>query len=306
MLATVLVPLDGSGFAEAALPIAKQLVARSRGRLCLITADHPSLAMATSGEFGVTLASMGDEIRRDDELYLVRTAAMLGTVGDGPVQERLVDGPAGEAICEEAGRIGADLIVMATHGRNAVERVWLGSVADYVVRHASRPVLLVRPRTLGALVPPPPIRNILVPLDASDYSEAILESVLTVARLMDCTITLLTVVAPQFGIAEPEFPPPVAQHPAIVARRSDEARARLERLAKLYRAMGIVARTRVTTAATPAAGILEVLREEQFGMVALATHGAAGLRRLLAGSVADKVLRGSPKPMLVYHPCAAF
>jgi nucleotide-binding universal stress UspA family protein len=39
--------------------------------------------------------------------------------------------------------------------------------------------------------------------------------------------------------------------------------------------------------------------------VALATHGAEGLRRLVTGSVADRVLRGSEKPMLVYHPMAA-
>jgi nucleotide-binding universal stress UspA family protein len=97
----------------------------------------------------------------------------------------------------------------------------------------------------------------------------------------------------------------VPQHPAIVARRSDEAHFRLERLARLYRSMGLLVRTRVTTATTPAAGILAVLEESRFDMVALATHGAEGLRRLVTGSVADRVLRGSEKPMLVYHPLAA-
>lgn len=305
MLGTVLVPLDGSGFAEAALPIAKQLVSRSGGRLCLITADQPSPIGDATGELASALASLSDECRRDDEMYLVRTAAMLGTVGDGPVQHGLVDGPAGDAICREADRLRAGMIVMATHGRSALERVWLGSVADYVIRHAARPVLLVRPRRLGAVFPPAPIRNILVPLDPSTFSEAILESALRVAKLMGATITLLSVVTPRFGLAEPELPPPLPQHPAIVARRSDEAYARLERLARLYRAMGLLVRTRVTTAATPAAGILAVLEESRFDMVALATHGAEGLRRLVTGSVADRVLRGSEKPMLVYHPLAA-
>ena len=305
MLGTVLVPLDGSGFAEAALPIAKQLVTRSGGRLCLITADLPSPVGDGTGELANALASMGDECRRDDEMYLVRTAAMLGNVGDGPVRHGLVEGPAGEAICREAERIGAGMIVMATHGRSALERVWLGSVADHVIRHAARPVLLVRPRRLGAVFPPAPNRNILVPLDPSAFSEAILESALRVAQLMGATITLLTVVTPRFGLAEPEMPPPVPQHPAIVARRSDEAHARLERLARLYRGLGLLVRTRVATASTPAAGILAVLEESRFDMVALATHGAEGLRRLVAGSVADRVLRGSEKPMLVYHPLAA-
>lgn len=305
MLGTVLVPLDGSGFAEAALPIAKQLVTRSGGRLSLITAELSTVIGDATGELANALASLSNECRRDDEMYLVRTAAMLGNVGDGPVRHGLVDGPAGEAICREAERIHAGMIVMATHGRSALERVWLGSVADYVIRHAARPVLLVRPRLLGAVFPPAPIRNILVPLDPSTFSEAILESALRVAQLMGATITLLTVVTPRFGLAEPELPPPVPQHPAIVARRSDEAHYRLERLARLYRAMGLLVRTRVATAATPAAGILAVLEESRFDMVALATHGAEGLRRLVTGSVADRVLRGSEKPMLVYHPLAA-
>ncbi len=302
MLGTVLVPLDGSRFAEAALPIAKRLVERAGGRLYLATADQPSLAMAGGGEITTAFAALGDECRLDDESYLVRTAAELGTVGEGTVRASVVDGPAGEAICEEAGRIGADLIVMATHGRNAMDRAWLGSVADYVVRHAARPVLLVKPQPLGDARTDQPIRNILVSLDPSDYSEAILESVLALARLMNARVTLLTVVAPQFGIAEPELPPPAPQHPGIVARRSDEAHARLDRLARLFGLLGIDVRTRVAVAATPAAGILDVLAEERFDMAALATHGAAGLRRILAGSVADKLIRRSRKPVLVYHP----
>lgn len=302
MLGTVLVPLDGSEFAEAALPIAKRLVERAGGRLYLATADQPSAAVIGPSDLTSALASLGEECRLEDQSYLARTAAVLGTVGEGPVRVSLVDGPAGEAICEEAGRIGADFIVMATHGRNAMDRVWLGSVADYVVRHAARPVLLVKPHRLGYARTDQSIRNILVPLDPSNYSEAILDVVLTLARLMSASVTLLTVVAPQFGIAEPELPPPAPQHPAIVARRSDEAHARLDRLAKLYGLVGIGVRTRVAVAGTPAAGILEVLAEDRFDMVALATHGAAGLRRILAGSVADKVIRGSRKPVLVYHP----
>jgi nucleotide-binding universal stress UspA family protein len=194
---------------------------------------------------------------------------------------------------------------MATHGRNATGRVLLGSVADYVVRHAGRPVLLVKPQWLGADPVDHPIRNILVPLDPTDYSETILESVLGFTRILNARVALLTIVAPRFGIAEPELPPPARQHPAIVARRSDEAHARLKRLARFYALLGVEVRTRVAVATTPAAGILEVLAEGGFDMVAMATHGAAGVRRMLAGSVADKVIQATRKPVLVYHPPAS-
>jgi len=298
----VLVPLDGSAFAEVALPLAARLVDRSAGRLYLATADQPSPALVGPLEDSSSLDAAGDACRADDGTYLMRTATALGSVGAGAVRVALVEGEAGAGICEEAGRIGADLIVMATHGRSATGRVLMGSVADYVVRHAGRPVLLVKPSWLGADPVAQPIRNILVPLDPSDYSESILESVLGITRTLDARITLLTIVAPRFGIAEPELPPPAAQHPGIVARRLDEAHARLKRLARFYTLLGIEARVRVVVAPTPAAGILHVLGEGGFDMVAMATHGAAGVRRMIVGSVADKVIQGSRKPVLVYHP----
>ena len=304
MLGTVLVPLDGSGFAEAALPIAKQLVGRAGGRLHLATADQPSPVLVGAGEITSAFHALGQECRLEDESYLVRTAAMIGKAGGASVRVSLLEGPGGEAICEEADRIGADLVVMSTHGRNAMGRALLGSVADYVVRHAARPVLLVKPLSPGTPRMDRPIRSILVPLDPSDYSEAILESVLTLVQILYARMTLVTIVAPKFGIAEPELPPPAPQHPAIVARRSDEAHARLDQLAGLYKRLGIDVRTRVAVAGTPAEGILDVLAEERFDMVALATHGAAGIRRIFAGSVADKVIRASGKPVLVYHPAA--
>jgi nucleotide-binding universal stress UspA family protein len=302
MLATVLVPLDGSAFAEVALPLAARLVDRSAGRLYLTTADQPSPALVGSLEYSSALDAAGDACRADDGAYLMRTATALGSVGAGTARVALVEGPAGAGICEEAGRVGADLIVMATHGRGATGRVLLGSVADYVVRHAGRPVLLVKPPWLGADPVAHPIRSILVPLDPSDYSETILESVLGLARLLDARLTLLTIIAPRFGIAEPELPPPAAQHPGIVARRLDEAHVRLKRLARFYAALDIEARIRVAVAATPAAGILDVLAEGGFDLVAMATHGAAGVRRMIVGSVADKVIQASRKPVLVYHP----
>ena len=302
MFATVLVPLDGSGFAEIALPVARRLVSRSGGRLHLTTAGQVAPVLVGAGEITAPLAGMVEQLRRDDEAYLARTATELGVIGEGPVRVSLIEGAAGEAICEEAGRLGADLIVMATHGRNAMSRIWLGSVADYVVRHAARPVLLVKPERLGGLRPDRPIRQILVPVDQSEGSELILEPALEAARLLGAGVTLLTIIAPQFDIRGPDLPAPVPAHPGVVARRSDLARRRLERLAWQYRRPGLPISTRVAIAGTAVSGILGVLNEERFDLVALATRGTAGLRRLVEGSVGDKVLRISPKPVLLYHP----
>ena len=302
MLGTVLVPLDGSGFAEAALPLARRLAARAGARLYLATADHFSGVPVGGGEISSALAVLGEECLEEDELYLANTATQLGSVAGQPVLAHLIAGPPGEAICEEAGRIGADLIVMATHGRSAMSRLLLGSVAEYVIANANRPVLLVKPSRLGGLGATRSIRNILVPLSPDAASEAILESVVTLAPLLGATITLLTVVSPQFGIAEPELPPPAPQHPAIAARRSDEARMRLDRVAAFYRRLGVEVRTRVVLAGTPAGGILQVLSEDRFDMAAMTTTVTPGVRRVVAGSVTQKVIQGTGKPVLAYHP----
>ena len=58
----------------------------------------------------------------------------------------------------------------------------------------------------------------------------------------------------------------------------------------------------VVGGSSAAAGILSVLEEWRFGMAALTTHGAGGVRRLMVGSVADKVIRAARKPVLVLRP----
>ena len=80
MLATVLVPLDGSAFAEVALPIAARLIERSAGRLYLTTADQPSPTVVGPLEYSPALEAAGDACRADDGAYLMRTATELGSV----------------------------------------------------------------------------------------------------------------------------------------------------------------------------------------------------------------------------------
>lgn len=302
MLTTILVPLDGSRFAEAALPDATRVAAAAMARMYLIMASQPVVAMAGMGESaGFQLAPDEEERHRGAE-YLAGIATRCDGTSDFPAQFRLLEGPAGEAVCDEAGRVGADLIVMATHGRGAFGRLWLGGVADHVVRHSSRPVLLVHPQRNR----PGALRreggDILVALDETEFSDAILDPVVDLARATGAGVTLLTVVAPVFEPLEPSMPYPVPQHPGVLARRSDGAHCRLRRVAARLRKRVASVSTRVAAGSSPAGGILSVLEEPRFGMVALTTHGAAGVRRLLLGSVAEKVIRAAGKPVLVLRP----
>jgi len=302
MIATILVPLDGSLFAEAALPSARWIASRTGARLHLFLARQPVPVFVGVGEVLTGAPSRHMESMDPERDYLVDTAMRLGLVGGGPVETSLGGAPTGAEIVEAAARIGVDLIVMARHGRGALGRLWLGSVADHVVRHASVPILLIHPQEPDTPRQEPEIRGILVPLDLSAVSRTILDSVVEFAQLAKAPVTLLYVVERLYQTLGPGVPYPIPQVPGIAELQRANAERLLGEAASVLRERGIAVSTRVVIATHAAAGVLDTLAEPGHDLVALATHGAGGVRRLVLGSVADQVIRGASKPVLVVRP----
>jgi nucleotide-binding universal stress UspA family protein len=151
----VLVALDGSPFAEEVLPPATALGTLTRAEFILLRVIPPLLPgdydlgqaplVGLGGSRLAQLRGIQEESEQETRGYLDRLAAQLCKNGLS-VQSRVAchDSPAA-AILEEADRIGADLISLATHGRGGLARMFLGSVADKVVRGATIPVLIHRP-----------------------------------------------------------------------------------------------------------------------------------------------------------------
>ena len=144
-LRTILVPLDGSAFAEQALPLAQQLAQASNATLVLVAAVPPI------GDMGLALAGvepmwmLADSYATDDREkdYLNNIAQRVRATGITVHTCCMWDAPA-QAILRTSTEEGADLVVMTTHGRTGVQRLWLGSVAHKVLHAADVPVLLVR------------------------------------------------------------------------------------------------------------------------------------------------------------------
>jgi nucleotide-binding universal stress UspA family protein len=234
----------------------------------------------------------------------VKTAGDLTEIGR-VVGYLELDGLAGPAVCAEAIRIGADLVVMATHGRGAAGRFWHGSVADYVVRHLTVPVLLVHPGGANARFADSALRGVLVALDLSADSEAILQPAAELARLTQAPLTLMhVVVEPVFEMGRYTVPTALPPACASAETRRAETLDRLDRLAGPLRARGLRVATRVTVSINPAWALQDVFRSSQFDVLAMTTHGAGGLRRILMGSVADKIVRDATKSVLVLRPHA--
>jgi nucleotide-binding universal stress UspA family protein len=302
MFRSILVPLDGTRFAEAVLPAAVRLARSARGRLHLLLAHQPTAALVGMGEVVAPNPGLDQALQAQEKVYLSDLVARLGQAGDGPITTNQIDGPAGEAICTEATRIGADLIVMATHGRSALGRLWLGSVSNHVVRHSGLPVLLVHPNRAEKVLERSSGAGILVALDLSAYAEAVLEPVVHLATILQAHVTLFHVVEPNYHAVEPAMPYPLEQDATITEVRRADAQRRLDDIADRLRARGLCAAALVMIGSNAAAGVLEALQNQKYDVVAMTTHGVGGMRRLFLGNVADKIIRSASKPVLVLRP----
>jgi nucleotide-binding universal stress UspA family protein len=134
----ILVPLDGSMLAEAALSTASDFAARDGGTISLLRA-----AEATTLPGGNTVEAQVTAVREAEE-YLAAVVKRLADKGIRRVETHVWYGPAAAAIVEAASVQKADLIVMSTHGRSGLGRLVLGSVAESVLRGTTTSILIVR------------------------------------------------------------------------------------------------------------------------------------------------------------------
>src|ERR1051326_2996538 len=169
MFKNILVPLDGSPVAEAALPYAKVLSRRLDTRLTLVRAAHYASLL------GDVAAEQHRSVQQAED-YLGRHVERLASDGY-PAQAAVpFGGSTARWIVEEAEIRRADLVVMATHDRVGADRWLHGSVAESVVHRCTIPVMLVRGGDVEqfALRLADPVPVLVVPLDGSELAEAAL------------------------------------------------------------------------------------------------------------------------------------
>jgi nucleotide-binding universal stress UspA family protein len=302
MFSSILVPLDGSTFGEWALPLALDIARRAGAGVELV---HVHVLPAPPfTEPRPNMESPIDTRARDRaQAYLDQAAGRAGDAGV-TVTATLLEGAVPDSLLAHAVPRGANLVVMTTHGRGPLSRLWLGSVADEMLRRLPVPLLLVRPgEGEPDLARPPDLRHVLVPLDGSPLAEQVLWPALELGTLTGADYTLLVVVEPLLFTGDPMTGVQAATvDDALFRQLQDEARAYLEGTAQRLRARGSEVRTRLVIHPQPAGAILDEVRAGPIDLIALATHGRTGLARLLLGSTADKVVRGAAVPVLVYRP----
>lgn len=292
MFKHILVPLDGSTMAEAALPLAAYLAQLSRGRVTLIHLVEQDAPPAVHGEHHLREAT---EARAYLEGVRVRMASP-------PVSwEVHVHTPAtdvAEGIVAHEGELQPDLIVMCTHGPGRLERLLRGSLAQQVVALGRTPLLLVRP---GAATLGKALRRILLPLDGTSRHEGGLALALELAGDCGARLQLLAVVPSTSALAGPEaslarFLPGSTR--AMQELAADNLRQYLEGVRG--RAIGqnieIFLELRRGDVAEE---IVQAAADNNADVIVLGTHGKTGTRAFWANSVAARVQGRTDRALLL-------
>jgi len=210
----------------------------------------------------------------------------------------LCRGDPAEAILRAAEEHAVDLVVLGTRGLSALERFFLGSVAERVVRHAHGPVLLVRPGH-------PELRRVIVGVDGSESAVQAAAWLQHFPLPEHCEVRLVTALPAveellQAGMVTlPLVSFPEAE--AVARQQQEEAQARLMELAVLFSAPGKRPITDIRRG-DPASVLLQTAKDDGADLIVVGSHGLRGVQRFLMGSVSEKVLRHAHCSVLVARP----
>ena len=306
MYRSIVVPLDGSPFAEQAIAVALAIAEDSGAKVTFTRAWNPASYRYTS-ELTPPFLAPGANERLEATQYLSDLVSRLRSSTTTTIDMAVLAGSPVEAINEYLTSNGADLVVMSTHGLTGWSRAWIGSVADALIRVASIPILLCRPQETESTLAAGGFKCVLIPLDGSSEAEQILQHVADIGASGVDRFVLLRV----------ERPVRLPMHPYVYAGGAFEtdpvatdeavthARDYLTKTAAWLSARCPRATTEVDVRVADQLGgaIVDAAKEYGADLVALTTHARRGVR-LVLGSVADKVLRGTQGSLLVLRPSA--
>ena len=286
----ILCPIDFSDASRHALDHGVMLAGWFRSHLTVMHVRHPLFLM----EPPILFAEMADSSPGTLEEVEARLHAWLAPVRAAGIacDVRAVDGnnPA-TRIVEAVEQVGADLVVMATHGRRGFERLLLGSVTERVVRTAPCPVVTVPPPSVTSSSLP--FRRVICAVDFSDSSMKAARFARFLSQESNSTLTLLHVL---------EWPP---ENEALAMFDITEYRDAVrtdaeERLATLAQDAEFGSRQATVrlVIGKPHEQILAVAVEDQADIIVLGVHGRNPIDLMLFGSTTNQVIRRATCPVL--------
>lgn len=294
MFKHILVPIDGSQMAEAAVPAAAFLADRLGARVTLMHVIERNPPQAVHGQPHL-------QNPEDAQRYLERLAEGFpaGIALDLHVHASEVDDVA-QSIVAHADELGHDLVVMCSHGRGAALHLFLGSIAQRVIALDSRPVLITHPSPEGG-VPQFSLRHILVPLDENpEHAQALpvskeLATVCAATLHLAMVIPDLATLSGDIAIASKMLPGTTSR---LLELSSQDAERYFGELERGLRQEGFLASAHVLRG-DPAGVIVAAAERTAIDLIVLATHGKTGMDAFWSGSVTHKICSQSRVPLLL-------
>ncbi|MFC4246234.1 universal stress protein [Natribaculum luteum] len=282
MTERILVPTDGSDGATAALEHA---------------IDHAADREATIHALYVADVTRDEAVASDSEVLevfeqrgsrFVADAVDRAERRDVTVVDAVERGTPHETILEYAGAHDVDLLVMGTHGRRGFQRFFLGSVAERVVRMADVPVLTVN--DTGASIPYP-YEDVLIATDGSECARVAATHGVELAATHDATVHVVSVVdasATSYDVAAGQ----------LLEALEVAAEETVETAATSAREAGVSTVETAVEVGSVSKELTAYADDHDVDLVVTGTHGRCGVDRYVMGSVAERVVRTAPCPVL--------
>lgn len=288
MIPRLLVPLDGSANAEAALPFAALIPSE---RITLLQTENPAAGIGMPGPGDIQ--AWRAERQREMDAYLSAKADELRARGRTVDTVAAWADPAAEIIGQAR---PDDLIVMTTRGQGGAVRALFGSVADRVARHGNANTLLIR--VADGQRPDPMVARLVVPVDGSDLADEAIPVAVALGQDLGVCIHLVRVV-PDDAVRDAVRGGPFVSTDTIESWRrqaASDAERDLEETARAIRNQDCDATLEVRFG-DPREQLVAALKPGD--LLVMSSHGRGGLGRWMLGSVADHLVHHAPAPVLL-------
>ena len=276
----ILVAVDGSESGRNALRQAFRFASDEKCWITVTSVIPPFTGdldlTGVKGDVRASLAKPCQDALHEAEQLAREDRALIKTVcEEGETYERIVD---------LADAQNCDIIVMGRRGLRKVERTMVGSVTARVIGHTQRDVLVV---PAGAVLG---WKKILVGTDGSKFSDIAVNKAIDFAKAYGGALVVVSIVD-----VPTEF---YAEAPQAVEDLVSKAKSYTAAVKKKAEAAGVKAETFVGESETYEA-IIKLAKDEAVDVIVMGSHGRTGLRRLLMGSVTEKVIGHANCPVLV-------
>ncbi len=274
----ILVAYDGSLSSDNALLEAFKLANDEKSWITVATVipEYTGDLDLTVGIVQKTLVRQGEELLTKAAAIAKREGALVKTVlEEGEIYERLVD-------LAEAENCG--VIVTGRRGKTSIERALMGSVTARVIGHSQRDILVV---PIGTKIG---WKSIVVATDGSRYSSFATERAIDIAKSYGGRLTTISVV----DVPDELY----GEAPAVIDDLVNKAKSYVKVVNTKAEAQGVEAESLVREGESYKA-IVKIAAQNKADLIVMGSHGRTGLKRLLMGSVTEKVIGHSPCPVLV-------